>query len=290
MEKHLFVNDVVNIGNNSEVTILELAQLIIISIVGSTSPIEFLPPLKEGDMTRRQPDVAKMRQLLGRNFTTLEDGIQKVYSSKFFRERNCSTTSKNAFMKFGRYLLVITCIFSPAFGYAQCPTINFNVPATVCVAEQLAVTNSTTGATAYAWDFCSGDLDNTPTTVQIGALSILTNQMEGLTVVQDRGQGYWYGFAVGRHAMARIDFGKDLSNPTPGFVLLGTFGDILITATSVKMLFINSNWYGLVLNTGDGKLIRLDFGNSLTNVPTATSILSGIQASYGSMDADSMAG
>jgi nucleoside-diphosphate-sugar epimerase len=87
MEKNLFINDVVNIGNMEEVTILQLAQLIV-SIVGSPSQIEFLPPLKEGDMTRRQPDVTKMKQLLERNFTKLEDGIEKVYASDLFKKLN----------------------------------------------------------------------------------------------------------------------------------------------------------------------------------------------------------
>jgi nucleoside-diphosphate-sugar epimerase len=89
MEKNLLINDVVNIGNMEEVTILQLAKLIV-SIVGSASRIEFLPALKEGDMTRRQPDVTKMKQLLGRNFTKLEDGIEKVYSSDLFRKLNYS--------------------------------------------------------------------------------------------------------------------------------------------------------------------------------------------------------
>jgi UDP-glucose 4-epimerase len=37
-----------------------------------------LPALEDGDMTRRQPDIAKMQQLLGRPFMSLEDGIKKV--------------------------------------------------------------------------------------------------------------------------------------------------------------------------------------------------------------------
>jgi nucleoside-diphosphate-sugar epimerase len=87
MEKNLFINDVVNIGNMEEVTILHLAQLIV-SIVGSSSQIEFLPPLKEGDMSRRQPDITKMKQLLDRDFTKLEEGIKKVYSSDLFKRLN----------------------------------------------------------------------------------------------------------------------------------------------------------------------------------------------------------
>ncbi|MFM2048749.1 MAG: hypothetical protein RI955_1297, partial [Bacteroidota bacterium] len=37
-----------------------------------------LPPLKDGDMTRRQPDISKMKQLLNRDLMGLEEGIKKV--------------------------------------------------------------------------------------------------------------------------------------------------------------------------------------------------------------------
>ncbi len=71
------VNDVTNIGNGTIVTILELAE-IIIRLTGSSSKLVHLPALEDGDMTRRQPDITKMSHLLGRDFTTLEDGIKKV--------------------------------------------------------------------------------------------------------------------------------------------------------------------------------------------------------------------
>lgn len=81
LEKNLFVNDVVNIGNDATVTILELAQLII-KLTGSSSKIVHLPPLPEGDMTRRQPEITNMKQLLGRDFLPLEDGIREILNGR----------------------------------------------------------------------------------------------------------------------------------------------------------------------------------------------------------------
>jgi len=78
--KNKYVNDVVNIGNNIETTILELAQKII-KITKSKSKIIHLPPLSEGDMTRRKPDIFKMKKLLGRKLFPLEKGIKKVIES-----------------------------------------------------------------------------------------------------------------------------------------------------------------------------------------------------------------
>ena len=80
MESNTFLNDVVNIGSDFEVTILELAKMIT-KITGSKSEIFHLPPLKEGDMTRRKPDITKMKKLLGRPMITIEEGIKKTVES-----------------------------------------------------------------------------------------------------------------------------------------------------------------------------------------------------------------
>ena len=75
--KDQFVNDVVNIGNDHELAVVELAR-VIKKITGSQSEITHLPPLPEGDMTRRQPDIKKMQCLLNRDFTSLEEGLQRI--------------------------------------------------------------------------------------------------------------------------------------------------------------------------------------------------------------------
>ncbi len=72
-----FVNDVVNIGSDFETTIKELAQLII-KETNSTSEIIHLPPLPEGDMTRRKPDIGKMKQLLSRELTPVTEGVRRI--------------------------------------------------------------------------------------------------------------------------------------------------------------------------------------------------------------------
>ncbi len=72
-----FVNDVVNIGSDFEMTIKELAEMII-KETGSASKIIHLPPLPEGDMTRRKPDIGKMKQLLSREMTPVTEGIRRI--------------------------------------------------------------------------------------------------------------------------------------------------------------------------------------------------------------------
>lgn len=78
-----FINDVANIGGDIETTILELAQTII-RLTNSKSKITYLPSLEEGDMTRRRPDTAKMKQLLHRDPILLEEGLKKLLENTKF--------------------------------------------------------------------------------------------------------------------------------------------------------------------------------------------------------------
>ncbi len=74
------LNDVVNIGSDVEITIRALADLII-DITGSRSKVVHLPPLEEGDMTRRMPDITRMRELLDRDPVPLREGLERILAT-----------------------------------------------------------------------------------------------------------------------------------------------------------------------------------------------------------------
>jgi UDP-glucose 4-epimerase len=82
-EQHLLVNDVINIGNNELMSVNDLANLIV-RITGSSSKIIHLPPLKEGDMSRRQPDNKKMREILNKPLISVDEGIKLMMNDPRF--------------------------------------------------------------------------------------------------------------------------------------------------------------------------------------------------------------
>jgi len=75
-----FVNDVVNVGGEIELSVLELAKTII-KLSDSKSQIIHLPALEEGDMTRRKPDISKMMQLLNKPMIPIETGLKTVLAN-----------------------------------------------------------------------------------------------------------------------------------------------------------------------------------------------------------------
>jgi dTDP-glucose 4,6-dehydratase len=74
----------VNVGNPSEFTILQCAQMVI-RVTGSTSPLCF-GPLPVDDPTRRQPDISKARKVLNwEPKVSLEEGLR--LSVDYFAQR-----------------------------------------------------------------------------------------------------------------------------------------------------------------------------------------------------------
>ena len=82
-DEQQYLNEVVNIGSDEEIPIIDLAKKII-RLTKSKSKIVHHPPLKEGDMLRRKPDVSKMKLLLNRKPVDLEKGLRKTIDSGSF--------------------------------------------------------------------------------------------------------------------------------------------------------------------------------------------------------------
>jgi UDP-glucose 4-epimerase len=82
-EEDQCINEVINIGSDNEFKIIELAQ-IIKKLCKSNSKIIHLPPLEEGDMSRRLPDTEKMKALIGYEPIKLEEGLTKLLENKAY--------------------------------------------------------------------------------------------------------------------------------------------------------------------------------------------------------------
>lgn len=99
LNNNLFINDVFNVGNDVEVPVLRLAE-IIIRLTNSKSKIVFLPPLKEGDMQRRLPNIDRMKKLLDRPLLTLEEGLSIMLNDNTYLDRHVIGQSAKKTHKF----------------------------------------------------------------------------------------------------------------------------------------------------------------------------------------------
>lgn len=164
---------------------------------------------------------------------------------------------------------------------AQCPTFSASVPATACSNEELAITNTTTGA-SYAWDFCPGDLANTPALTSLGTISG-TSYVVDVVLKQDGGN--WFGFVVDLNVtnLIRHDFGSNPRNSVVNVSNLGNPGGFISSPSGFDIAYIGSTWYGVLVNGIDNNIVLYNFGNSLTNTPTASIIYTGVGGQYANL-------
>lgn len=207
-------------------------------------------------------------------------------------------------------------------GYSQ--EAGFICPDTVCVNEDIKIQNLSSGGSTFYWNFCSGNLATSPTGVNmgntgnlngpvysaiardgdnyfvfitnvndgtltrlffghnltgtpvatnLGSLGALEKNIEGLTITKDSVTGNWFGMIAGgenRHLL-RLSFGNSLSN-TPVAANLGNISDKMSYTHTIYTFYESGNWYSLIGNSDLNTLIRLNFGNSLVNIPTATDL------------------
>ncbi|MEI7663035.1 MAG: SBBP repeat-containing protein, partial [Bacteroidota bacterium] len=144
--------------------------------------------------------------------------------------------------------------------------IDFTAPDTVYTGGTVTITNLTQGASTYYWNFCSGNANTTPTGVNIGNPGGLLNIPTYITLVKQGNDCFSFISCQGV-GVIRYFHGTSFANSPVSWTNLGTFGLINFNEEGIQVKYDNGNWYGFVnsFNT----LIRLDFGNSLWNTPTA---------------------
>ena len=144
---------------------------------------------------------------------------------------------------------------------AQPLVAEFSMPATACLEENVHIVNQSIGAESFEWDFCSGDLDLTPTA------SVLTNGFGGYggKVELSEQNGNYYGFFLGRASgkLYRLDFGADVTS-TPLIVNLGGLGVNSDSWRAIGIAKENGQYFGFIIDRTF--LYRISFGSSLVSL------------------------
>lgn len=147
---------------------------------------------------------------------------------------------------------------------------NFSVPDTVCVNQQVPITNLSQGATSYFWRFCSGNAVTNPNGIELGNPANTLSSPWGITLVQDGANFFAFVTNSGNGTITRIYWDNGLMKP-PSAVNLGNFSILTQDVFGIQVENDNGNWYGFVTN--GQSLVRLDFGPSLLNTtPLSTSV------------------
>lgn len=162
-------------------------------------------------------------------------------------------------------------LFDCLYAMGQCPSVSFSLPASACLNGNVNIKN-TSSAGVIDWDYCSGDLNNTPTAQSFYALPNAKGQ-PGIELIKDGTM--WYGFATGTYSntLYQMEFGNGINSAPTLVQNLGSLG-IITQPGAIRIIKNNGNWFGFILSTTNGDLYKLSFGNSLANAPTAAVLTS----------------
>jgi gliding motility-associated-like protein len=118
-------------------------------------------------------------------------------------------------------------------------------------------------------------LHNVPTVKNFGNIdTTVSPSPNSLFLTQDSGK--WFLFVCGGGTgftsnLARFDFGTSLTN-VPNGVRMGNIGNRLDDPQGIFVAREGDVYYGFVVNQGNDRLIRLNFGKNISNTPTATDL------------------
>lgn len=166
------------------------------------------------------------------------------------------------------------CILKP--DSCKVAAARFTTPDTVCVNTPVTITNTSTGASSYYWNFCVADINSAPARTNIGNPGNLLTGPVFMDYAYDNGN--YYGFVVSftQARLVRLDYGNSLLN-TPTAVNLGNYGGLLQNSGSegIQVVQNESRWYALIVggSTVGGtqpRIVKIDFGTNITSPGVAT--------------------
>lgn len=113
------------------------------------------------------------------------------------------------------------------------------------------------------------DLTNIPSVENLGNIGDLQFPHD-LFLTEENGN--WIGIAVNKtgNSLTRIFFGDDLGN-TPTATNLGNLGGFDFP-TGLAPIQVEGEWHFFITNEASDNLSRIDFGNSLLNIPTGVNL------------------
>lgn len=139
-------------------------------------------------------------------------------------------------------------------------------PDTVCAGTPVNF-STPVQAKQYIWLTDSVNINQLPGTSGIVYSGSPLNTSVFVTLAKDGSNFYGFSTNYYTNEVVRYDFGASLSS-TPTTVNLGMFGLLNSGITEgIDVINDNGNWYGFVVGGND--IVRLDFGASLSNTPTA---------------------
>lgn len=167
--------------------------------------------------------------------------------------------------------LILFVFLNPLALLAQNPIADFNLPAEICLEEQLQLENTSTDASHYEWDFCPGDLSSNNILFKESTNGSLSTPV-GASLIEFNGS--WYGFItnISNNTITKLEFGNSLNNE-PTISNMGNPGNALDNPQDVKAVTENDSIYLFISNRNNNKFVRINLAEDISNPEPTVDIL-----------------
>lgn len=146
---------------------------------------------------------------------------------------------------------------------AQCLP-DFSLSPSACLNERINIDNTSTDLTDnFIWDFCTGDLENSPSGEYLTSSYASPSKVE---IIEVNNEFYGFFFSRGLKKLYRMNFGSD-PNSDPTFTDLGDLGLNSNGLLSLEIVVEGALYYGLIIDYWTSKLYRISFGDAIENLP-----------------------
>jgi PKD repeat protein len=163
--------------------------------------------------------------------------------------------------------VMLSCVTSV---HAQCPTAGFTLTQPVCPQQDLTITNNSTSAVSYQWDFCAGDF-NTGLFTKFDTATPVITASYGVAVIDGPDH---YGFLCGRdnNDLVRLDFGNSFSN-APALVDMPFPLASFFSPVGLAFHKEGGTWYAIQISLSNSTATLFTFGSGLASAPTAAVVI-----------------
>jgi PKD repeat protein len=154
------------------------------------------------------------------------------------------------------------------FSQNQCPGFFAVFPDTVCIGQPFQGTNLGPTDAKYQWDFCTNDIQRTPSASSF-SLPSGSGNIAGIDLLEVNGK--FVAFFASSTGLFRLNFDTSLlSNPI--ITNLGNLGGVLTNGSGLKIKKNGNNYIGFFINKGADQLVRLNFGADIYSTPSTQTI------------------
>ena len=171
-------------------------------------------------------------------------------------------------------LLLYFYLYSVPNSFGQCPQASFMLSKdTVCVGEELSITNNSVNVDSYEWDFCLSGIYQNDLSYELELDANDYFPPESVSLVKDlNGTFHVFLMNINGNSLYRVTYNKNMDSIISSSDLGNPGGYFDDNSSDINFIYENSTWYGMMMSGNSKTLLRMKFSSGLDSVPQVDTV------------------